>query len=68
MIVVERTHFILQSASQPPLIWRNKKGGDSLIKAFYGSQHFNITTSSGDEIDDYARASVARGNCWCHSI
>jgi hypothetical protein len=30
-----------------------------LIEAFYGSEHLNITTSSGDEIDDDASASVA---------
>jgi len=29
------------------------------IEAFYGSEHLNITTSSGDEIDDDASASVA---------
>lgn len=36
-----------------------KERQDSLVEAFYGSQHFNITARSGDEVDDDARASVA---------
>lgn len=32
---------------------------DSLIEAFYGSQHLNITASRGDEIYDDARTSIA---------
>lgn len=46
---------------------KEQKGRCSLIEAFYRSQHLNIATSSGDEIDDDARASVARGDGWCHS-
>lgn len=45
---------------------KEQKGRGSLIEAFNGSQHLNITASSGDEIDDDARTSVARGDCWCH--
>jgi len=44
------------------------KGEGSLVEAFYGSQHLDITTRSGDEVDDDACASVARGDCWCHAV
>lgn len=54
MLVVDRTE--------------EEKGEDSLVEAFYGSQHLNITARSGDEVDDNACASVTRGNCWCHAM
>jgi len=44
------------------------KGKDSLVEAFYGSQHLDVTTRSGNEVDDDACASVARGDCWCHAV
>jgi len=36
-----------------------QKYGDSLVETFYGSQHLDITTRGGDEVDDDACASVA---------
>ena len=46
---------------------RREERRHSLVEAFYGSQHLNITARSGDEVDDDACASVARSDCWCHA-
>jgi hypothetical protein len=36
-----------------------QKDEGSLVETFYGSQHLDITTRGGDEVDDDACASVA---------
>ena len=36
-----------------------QKGKDTLVEAFYGSQHLDITTRGSDEVDNDACASVA---------